>query len=99
MNNVTKYHKSLIRKAEKEERIFLRSKVDEKTEMIFRMVEKSSIFNNLCMRDIHKKLNDLESAYRLTLEECNWLEKLVDTIIRDTCMAISREKQVHVIME
>lgn len=95
---ITKYHKKLIRKAEKEEKIFMRSSVDEKTEMIIRAVEKSSFFKEH-MSPVRKKIEQLEFLYRFSLENCQWFEKLVDDIVVQTCLAISRDKQIHVVME
>lgn len=95
---LTSYHKSLLRKVEKEGKNYQRNRCDEKTEMIIRAVEKSKLFSEF-MKSVIKDFDYFEKRYRFSIEECAWIERLIDQIIFNTCIAVSRNEQVHVVME
>ena len=95
---LTKYHKNLIRKAEQDTRNYRREQCDEKTEMIIRAVEKSD-FMSKCLKKVMNDFDYYERVYRFSIEECKHIEKLVDDLIFHTCISISRNKQIHVVME
>ncbi len=95
---LTKYYKSLIRKAEKEDKNYMRSRCDEKTEMILRIIEKSKFLSEN-LKSVIKDFDYYERTYKFSIEECKHIQKIVDKIIFSTCIAVSRDNQVHVIME
>lgn len=95
---LTKYHKSLLKQAEKEAKNYQRNRCDEKTEMIIRAVEKSKLFSDFMKTPI-KDFDYIERRYHFSIDECKWIDKLIDQIIFNTCIAISRNEQVHVVME
>ena len=95
---LTKYHKTLLKKVEQEGKNYLRNRCDEKTEMIIRLVEKSKLFSDF-MKSIIKEFDYFERRYRFSIEECSCIDRLLDQIIFNTCIAVSRNEQVHVVME
>ena len=95
---LTSYHKSLLRQAEKEGKNCKRNQCDEKTEMIIRAVEKSKLFSDF-MKSVIKDFDYFEKRYRFSIEECALIDRLIDKIIFNTCIAVSRNELVHVVME
>ena len=66
--------------------------------MIIRAVEKSD-FMRVCLKKVMKEFDYYERVYRFSIEECKDIEKLVDDLIFNTCLSVSRNKQIHVVME